>query len=183
MDADLEGPDDAAVAGVLLHPHPHFGGDRFHPVIEGCFRALVADGYGACRFDFTSADPETAQSEIGEAIEACRQRWPTAAVVLVGYSFGASMAMRILDDVLAGWFLVAPPQVTIDAATIVDDPRPKRLLVPAADQYSSPAGVAEATAHWRATEVLTIPGDHYLFGTVPQIVGECLEFAGSTGRT
>jgi alpha/beta superfamily hydrolase len=47
----------ATALAVLLHPHPHFGGNRFHPFIEALFRRLPEIGVTAIRFDFLSAEP------------------------------------------------------------------------------------------------------------------------------
>ena len=160
----------------MLHPHPHFGGDRFHPFVEKVYEHLPRSGIGAVRFDFSSADPTTACDEIKTAIETTTTRWPSAVVMLAGYSFGASMAMRTLEPSVGGWFLVAPPAATIGDAAIAEDARPKLILVPENDQFSSADGVADATARWRSTELDVIPGDHYLFDSLPLAVGKCLDF-------
>jgi alpha/beta superfamily hydrolase len=178
VDVHLAGPAGAPVAAILLHPHPHFGGDRHHPFVDGTFRRLAAIGCGAARFDFPSADPESATEAIRDALDVAAQRWPDRPVVLAGYSFGASMALRVSAPVVAGWFLVAPPEVTLGDAVVGDDPRPKRFLVPAHDQFSSPDSVGERVGSWTATSLDVIPGDHYLGSVLGSVIDACLAFIG-----
>ena len=61
---------------VLLHPHPHFGGNRFHPFIEGLFRRLPDIAVNAIRFDFTSAEPSAASQQVVAALDEGAAPWP-----------------------------------------------------------------------------------------------------------
>jgi alpha/beta superfamily hydrolase len=157
---DVTTRDGAGVTAVLLHPHPDYGGDRFHPVVDTLYRGLPVS---TLRFDFRSADPAAAGADVLEAIGSA----PDAAVVLMGYSFGADIALSVGDPRVRAWFAVAAPLRVVDAATVPagDDPRPKQLLVPELDQFSAPTRTAALTAAWRATSVVTLPGaDHFLVG-------------------
>ncbi|MET0577709.1 MAG: hypothetical protein ABW122_03565, partial [Ilumatobacteraceae bacterium] len=80
---------------------------------------------------------------------------------LVGYSFGAGVALGV-DDA-AATVVVAPPLAMMPV------PRPPTMptlvLVPALDQYSPPAVIAPLVAGWPAVTVDTIAGaDHFLVG-------------------
>src|SRR5271163_1583659 len=90
-----------APMAVLLHPHPDMGGNRHHPVVDALYRELPLS---TLRFDFTSSDTATAQAEAREAIRLA----PGRDVILLGYSFGADLALTIDDGGVLGWFLVAP---------------------------------------------------------------------------
>jgi uncharacterized protein len=157
---DLIERDGAPATAVLLHPHPDYGGNRYHPVIDALFHSLPLD---TLRFDFRSSDPGAASADTREAMALAR----SPSVVLIGYSFGASIALGIADPAVLGWFVVAPPLRWVDDAALPagSDPRPKQVLVPELDQYSPPEVTAERTAGWRATTTAILPGtDHFLMG-------------------
>lgn len=168
---DVAGPDDAAVAAVLLHPHPHFGGDRRHPFVSGLYRRLPEHGIGAVRFDFASADSVEAAEQVVWALDVASNRWPGASIVLAGYSFGAGIAARVDDGRVRGWFLVAPPTQMIAAATVGRSSYPKMLIVPERDQFSSLDSIGDATMEWKATEVVEVDDDHYLWNVMDEVIG------------
>ena len=160
LECDLTTRAGSGVTAVLLHPHPDYGGDRFHPVVDALYRGLPVS---TLRFDFRSSEMVTAGRDVLEAIGHA----PHGPVVLIGYSFGADVALSVADARVLGWFAVAPPLRLFDAATVPasGDPRPKQLLVPELDQFSAPARATALTAGWHATSVVTLPGaDHFLVG-------------------
>ncbi len=166
---DLTPRDPAAATAVLLHPHPDFGGNRFHPVVDLLHRSLPIT---TIRFDFSSSAIPAARAELLEAIDLA----PTPAVVLFGYSFGAEVALGVADPRVLGWFAVAPPLLgdpgLLAAAT---DPRPKRLAVPEHDQFSPPERATEVTSAWPAATVVTIAGaDHFLVGRADAVLAAAL---------
>lgn len=160
-----ERPGSGATA-VLLHPHPDMGGDRYHPAVQALYDGLPIS---TLRFSFTSSSPPVARAEALQAIELAAD----PAVVLVGYSFGADIALSIGDERILGWFAVAPPLSIGDPATFAAaaDPRPKRLSVPEHDQFSPPGRATALTADWRATTVEILAGsDHFLVGHTAAVV-------------
>jgi alpha/beta superfamily hydrolase len=163
---------------VLLHPHPDYGGDRFHPFINGMFQRLPELSVSAIRFDFTSAARERAGEEVVAAIDAGAARWPQLPVFLVGYSFGAGIAAGVSDHRVAGWFLLAPPLAMLAGATIGDDPRPKAVVMPEYDQFSSPDAVAEAVAQWQSTTFTTLTGADHFLGAVGPVLDAALGWIG-----
>ena len=180
MTIDLAGPDDPAAVAVLLHPHPQFGGDRFHPLVGGLFASLPDDGVAAARFDMESADADAAHRQVLASIDAAVARWPDVPVVLVGYSFGAGVAAAVDDRRVAGWLLVAPQVGPLLASPIGRDERPTAILVPERDQYAPPARVREATEGWVATTLDVVPGDHFLGASLGLIVDRAREWVRTT---
>jgi len=161
---------------VLLHPHPDFGGNRFHPFIEAMFRRLPAIAVSAIRFDFSSAELSIAREEAVAAIGEGVVRWPQLPVILAGYSFGAGVAASIDDERIAGWYLLAPPSAMLSAASIGSDPRPKALAVPEHDQFSPPAAIAQVVAGWEKSTVATVPNADHFLGPVQPIVDSALQW-------
>jgi alpha/beta superfamily hydrolase len=170
---DVTDAEDPRAGAVLLHPHPDMGGNRFNSVVEAFYRALPAAGVSAARFDFPSSDEDAAVARTVEVVRSI----PARPLVLVGYSFGASIATLVSDDRLAGWFLVAPPFGLIGSrpVPIADDPRPKALAVPQFDQFSPPSDVRRATGPWVNTTVEAVAGaDHFLAGALDLVVTQLL---------
>jgi len=166
---EREGP---AATAVLLHPHPDYGGNRYHPVVDALYRGLPCS---TLRFDFRSSDFELAASDVGEAIGLA----PAGPVVLIGYSFGAAVALMVDDPAVLGWFLVAPPLRWTTGADLAAgrDTRPKHVLVPEFDQYSPPALTSELVAGWPCTTMATLPGsDHFLMGRSDAVLGAAVEW-------
>jgi uncharacterized protein len=179
---DVNGPDDARGIAVLLHPHPDYGGSRFHPFIDGLFRRLPEVGVGAVRIDFTSADQSTARAEVSAAIDAGMARWPESALVLVGYSFGAGIAVGISDERISAWYLLAPPTDSLAHALIGPDARPKAIVVPEHDQFFPPEATAREVAGWVSTTVVIAPNADHFLGNVNPIVDEAVAWIGRTAN-
>lgn len=178
MDFDHSPVASPAGAAVLLHPHPDYGGDRLHPLVDGLHRRLPEAGVASVRFDFAGADPDDARAQILSAVDVAAGEAAAARVVLVGYSFGAGMAATVDDPRVAGWFLVAPPAVMLRSATIGADPRPKQLAVPAHDQFGPLDAVKASTDGWMATELEVVEGaDHFLAGAIVGLVSSAVEWA------
>jgi alpha/beta superfamily hydrolase len=167
---------DARGLAVLLHPHPQFGGNRFHPFIEALFRRLPGISVSAIRFDFSSAETIPAREEVVASIDDGAAQSPQLPVILAGYSFGAGIAAGIDDERIAGWYLLAPPSAMLSASNIGDDPRAKEIVVPEHDQFSPPATVAQVVEGWEHTTVTTVPNADHFLGAVQPIVDRALRW-------
>jgi alpha/beta superfamily hydrolase len=158
---DYEAAPGATIATVVVHPHPDMGGDRFNHVVEAIYRALPPAGLSVARFDLSSSDPKEAHADTLLAIDMVGG----VQVAMVGYSFGADVALGVVDERIVGWFGVAPPLHFGGFEAIAADPRPKVLLVPEFDQFSPPARVRELTSGWSNASVMSLSdADHFLNG-------------------
>ena len=108
-------------AAVVCHPHPLYGGDRRNSVVDALFRALPEAGMAAVRFDFRGVGQSTGvhgegaaeAADVAAAIDLLSGRCGTAVpMYLTGYSFGAAVALGVLDARVAGWVGVAAPLST-----------------------------------------------------------------------
>jgi hypothetical protein len=168
--------EEARALAVLLHPHPHFGGNRFHPFIDALFRRLPDVAVTAIRFDFSSAEPSVAREEVAAAMDEGSTRWPQLPVVLAGYSFGAGIAAGVGDERIAGWYLLAPPVAMLAGSPIGPDPRPKGIVVPEFDQFSPPAAVERVVTGWERTTVTTVPNADHFLGAVAPFVDDAFDW-------
>lgn len=64
-------------------------------------------------------------------------------------------------------------------ATMGDDPRPKALLVPERDQYSSPPDIEQVVGGWQSTTVDILAGSDHFLDAVRPAVGHALGWIGS----
>ena len=192
LQADLARVDDARGGVVLTHPHPLYGGDRFNPIVDTLFRMLPTVGLTTIRFDFRGVNESAGVHDEGDserldvvaAIDMLAFVDADAPVWLVGYSFGALVALNVVDPRVAGWIAIAPPLAAFPGRVLADtDHRPKLLLVPQNDQYSPPAITAEIVEPWNATETRTIEScDHFLTGRVQPIADIVVETIVDTVR-
>lgn len=146
---------------MVCHPHPLYGGNRFNPVVEALFRALPRAGLTTIRFEFRANHDDG----IGERLDVVAAIDAVAAgdapVFVLGYSFGALVALATNDERIAGIVAVAPPltpQVTAPTA-------PTLVLSARHDQFC-PADTATAiVAAWPGAEFDVVESaDHFLAG-------------------
>jgi alpha/beta superfamily hydrolase len=169
LPADVELP----VAGVapsggvvVCHPHPQYGGNRFNTVVTALFETLPEAGYATLRFDF--------RREFGGGVDerldviAALDHLDTVDAIsgmpraVVGYSFGAAVALGTVDLRIAAIAAIAPPLATMPA----DDPGvPTLVLTPRHDQFSPPEQTEPMVAGWTDVEFAVIESaDHFLAG-------------------
>lgn len=90
---------------VIAHPLPTHGGEMRNPLVAGIARACAERGWYALRFNFRSVGASegswtggAAESDdVGAAAAHARSIAPGLPLGLVGYSFGALMALRWLS--------------------------------------------------------------------------------------
>lgn len=176
---DLRVPERTVAGAVLCHPHPAYGGDRHNPVVDALFRTLPAAGVSALRFDFRPLGARTPTGE-GTAeradVVAALHRLATEVdatvpLFLVGYSFGADVALAVGDERHAGWATVAPPfRFSGRARPGLGDGRPVLVMAPEHDQFAPPYWVGKAIRGWPDVTVEAVPmADHFLAGATAQV--------------
>jgi uncharacterized protein len=189
LEAEADLPSSASAAVVLAHPHPAQGGSMRSLVTSELFRMVPDAGLAALRFNFRGVEGSEGEHsggvdehlDIEAGIEALAGLAPGLPLVLVGWSFGADVALTVVDARLAAWFLVAPPLrvVPVDQMAARNDPRPKLLAIGENDPFRPPASAAEITAGWANTEVVTIPGaDHFFAGRTVRLSELLVDLAG-----
>jgi len=174
LGGDLRVPAGAPAAAVICHPHPAHGGDRRNVVVDALFQGLSSAGVAALRIDFRRDSPRAATgegvAERADVVAAIHRLAievdPAVPLFLVGYSFGADVALAVGDDRHAGWVAVAPPfRFSGPACPGRGDGRPVLAVVPQHDQFAPPAWVERTTRSWPEVAVAPVPmADHLLAG-------------------
>ncbi len=178
--APAAGPGPARAAVALCHPHPQYGGTMRSIVISVLFEALPALGCSCLRFDFRGAgesegDHAAGTEEVRDivaAVDALAANEPRTPIVLVGWSFGADMALSVLDPRIAGWVAIAPPLRFRDSFdAVARDTRPKHLVLAEHDEFRNPQEIRDTTATWTATTLSVVPGaSHFFIGRTDRVV-------------
>jgi alpha/beta superfamily hydrolase len=180
LDAELSTATPAHAQAVLCHPHPQYGGSMRSLVTSELFQALPAAGVTCLRFDFRGVGASTGAfgDGIGERHDvraglahllALDRTRPT---YLVGWSFGADLALSIRDEGHAGWCAIALPLRWLDEADATGaDPRRKLVLLAEHDEFRPAGEVAAVTTHWTNTETEVIGGaSHFFVGRTARLV-------------
>jgi alpha/beta superfamily hydrolase len=156
-----------AIAAVVLHPHPHYGGDMHNRVVGAVCETFAERGATTLRFNFRGTGRSEGQYGGGHgeaddsraAIAALRENAAAPEIILAGYSFGALIASRLASDVSPrALVLISPP-----VATSPLPPLPAALdtlVLAGADDHIAPADVLSELASERV-RVVAVPGvDH-----------------------
>ncbi|MEZ5341360.1 MAG: hypothetical protein R2706_07905 [Acidimicrobiales bacterium] len=120
------------------------------------------------------------QLDVQAAIDTIGRAAPGVPVMVAGWSFGADVALAVVDPTIAGWFLIAPPLRTIgldDMAAAADPGRScwlSRRTISSTHQRSP----SQRLRHGQTRSVEVIEGtDHFLNGKVMAIARLAVAFA------
>ncbi|MEP6693491.1 MAG: alpha/beta family hydrolase [Chloroflexota bacterium] len=179
IDGRLEGtlrvPDGEPRAIVVIaHPLPTHGGEMRNPLVAGIARACAERGWYALRFNFRSVGASSGTwtggikeaDDVGAAVTHARGSAPNMPLGLVGYSFGALMALRWLSrgehvDALA---VVGLPLRSVTGRDNDLPPVPDGTVIVAAerDQFGTAGEIRERFPRARIAEVKGT--DHFFVG-------------------
>jgi uncharacterized protein len=172
-------PAEPVGALVMCHPHPLYGGDMDNPVVMAVARSAEVAGFATVRFDFRGVrgsegehgDGVTEALDVQAALDVAETLRGGGPLVLAGYSFGALVALSVVDERITRWIVIAPPIGRRSASLgAVTDPRPKRLIGPEHDQFTSVDTWHEAGSTWTNTSVATVPmADHFMNGHLSEV--------------
>jgi alpha/beta superfamily hydrolase len=169
---------------VLCHPHPRHGGSKDHPLLWAIRNELAATHrLAVLGFNFRGVMGSTGtygggRDELRDAVAAIGHVRaavpPDLPTILIGWSFGANVAVRAaIDDrrvaalVLVGLPLV-PGDVSLpplpDATDLRAMRRPALLLAGEHDTYAPAEDLRAYAARFPAAEVTIVAGtDHYFW--------------------
>jgi hypothetical protein len=163
---------------VICHPHPLHHGSMLNKVVHTVARAMLELGAPALRFNFRGVGASDGQygegiGETDDALAACawlRARYPGAALILAGFSFGAMVAARAAVTARPAYLItIAPPAAR--ARRLLEGRQPD---VPWLVVQGDADGVvpADEVAAWvdeldPRPELVVLPGvDHFFHGNL-----------------
>lgn len=179
IDGRLEGtlrvPDGEPRASVVIaHPLPTHGGEMRNPLIAGIARACAERGWYALRFNFRGVGASDGNwtggvdesDDVGAAVAHARALAPGLPLGLVGYSFGALMALRWSSrgGRAEALVLVGLPLRSVTGRDNDLPPVPDGTLIVAAeyDQFGTAAQLRDRFPQARIAEVRG--ADHFFVG-------------------
>ncbi|MGQ9572004.1 MAG: alpha/beta hydrolase [Dehalococcoidia bacterium] len=174
-------------AAVVCHPHPLYGGDMGNNVVVAICEALAEASIGSLRFNYRGVGRSEGRYSggVGERADASaalaylRQLSQVEhdKVGVIGYSFGAMVALMAADEQVAAAVAISPaslgqgiPDLAVRCPTL--------LITGDRDQFA-PAASLETLAQMIGPqcEVAVVRGaDHFWWGHERELAGRVVSF-------
>lgn len=175
LDGRLRRPDGATKGCVVCHPHPLYGGDMDNNVVVAACDALGDAGAATLRFDFRGVRASsgthgggTAEVEDARAAVAFLAKEANlGSVVLVGYSFGAVVALRcgVSEPKVGAIVAIAPPLTMFDASFAASSGKPLLFIAGTRDAYCPEKDLRALVAGFgEGAQVRIVDGADHFFG-------------------
>jgi len=140
-----QGPPRAAA--VVCHPHPLFGGSLHNKVVHAAAGALVRAGIPALRFNFRGVGLSGGkhdggrgeQRDLAAVVDHLVSRFPGASPLVVGYSFGSAVGLRVgcVDPRVDGLIAIGVPVTLYDLSFLSDCRKPLVIIQAERDQFGA----------------------------------------------
>jgi len=162
-----------AMAAVVCHPHPQFGGTMHNKVVFRIAAALVERGIPALRFNFRGVGRSTGAYDEGRgeaddiraALAALAERYPGVPLLLAGFSFGAWVGLPVgcADARVTHLLGVGVPVALLTADELAGCDKPKQIIQGELDEYGPRAALEQWFARLpQPKRLTTVPGaDHF----------------------
>jgi alpha/beta superfamily hydrolase len=158
-----------ALAAVVMHPHPQYGGDMHSHVVMTLCRAIAAFDATTLRFNFRGAGSSEGAHDggCGEAIDAraaveyVRRSVAGARLVLAGYSFGAGIAADVAASTSPEAIVLASPPAAV-ADRGLPDGTPALIVTGGRDPVAPAAALRRLEGPGRELVVVD-DADHFWF--------------------
>jgi len=162
---------------VVLHPHPLYGGSMDNNVVETVVLAGQAGNHTTLRFNFRGVGGSQGrydhgvgeQDDVGAALNFLEERYRPKTKALVGYSFGACVALAYCHREGQGvdhLFLISPPPFMLPDDLSLELPVVRKIVLGEHDDVAPPQQVTTRVSGSGAARLIeVIPGaDHFYFG-------------------
>ena len=199
LEGELRLPEDAARgSAVICHPHPRRGGSKDHPLLWAIRNELARRGFAVLSFNFrgvmnsggTYGGGRAEVRDVAAAIDRVG-REVAGPILLAGWSFGASVALRegVDDERIGALALVGIPlrPRDFDVPPIPDEASLRSLRAPALllsgerDEFCPPEELRSLGERFRRCEVVVAAGtDHYFWRREREAASVVGEFADRT---
>ncbi len=199
LEGDLRLPDgDPRGSAAICHAHPRLGGSKDHPLLWAIRNELAgAHGFAVLAFNFrgtmgSGGSYGGGRDELRDAraaVGAVRTHVPDGLpTLLVGWSFGASVALRAaIDDRRVGGIALVGMPMTPKDLSLPPRPepadlrvltRPVLLVAGEHDEHCPPAAMRAYAEGFPRAEVVVVDGtDHYFWRREKEAAGLVADFA------
>jgi alpha/beta superfamily hydrolase len=170
-----------AMAAVLCHPHPLYGGTMHNKVVFQAAKTLHEHGFPVLRFNFRGAGlsegaHDRGVGEVGDvraALDYLAREFPGRPILLAGFSFGAYVGLRVgcEDSRVAALVGLGIPVNDSDLSYLLTCAKPKLFLQGALDQFGWQRNIEALFQKMpEPKELVFIPGgDHFFANKLDQM--------------
>ena len=172
---------------IFCHPHPQYGGDMYHPVINASVRTAFEEGFSTLRFNSRGVGHSGGaygegvgeKEDVRAAIEYFSSILKTtpSSLVLVGYSFGAwvGLPVGIQDERINAMVAIAPPLDLYDFGFLWGCGKRKLFIVGNQDLFC-PISLFEEWYHYleEPKSLAIIPGADHFFSSHASLIAQPL---------
>lgn len=178
LEAEFDAPADARAALVMCHPHPRLGGTMDAPLLIALRDALTSGGWAVLRFNFrgvgaSEGTPSTGEQETADAagaLDFLRRRSTDVPTAIAGWSFGASVALRVAaaEPELAACVAIAPavhptPGITAGLPSQLRVEVPVLVVCGANDELVPPSDCAALADRLPNARYVELAGANHFF--------------------
>ncbi|MFQ5535021.1 MAG: alpha/beta hydrolase [Sphingomonadales bacterium] len=178
----------ASPIGIVLHPHPQFGGTMNNKVVYQLFHVFARRGFATLRFNFrgvgrsqgTFDDGTGELSDAAAALDWLQTLSPNAPHCwIAGFSFGAWISMQLLmrRPEIAGFISVAPPANMYDFGFLAPCPSSGLIVQGTADDVVSEASVAKLAEKVGSQKAISVEytrikgANHFFADRIDELIG------------
>ena len=183
-----------AMAALVCHPHPLYGGTLHNKVVFQAARSFHRLGLPVLRFNFRGAGLSEGQHDRGRgeledvraALDFLAGESPGRPVALAGFSFGAWVGLHVgaEDARVARLVGLGIPVNDSDFSYLRGCAKPKLFIVGTADQFAARARVQALVDSLTGPTALVFVegGDHFFTGKLEQVDRAITEWMNSLAQ-
>ncbi|WP_026380083.1 alpha/beta hydrolase [Afifella pfennigii] len=184
------GKSKTAPIGIVLHPHPRFGGTMNNQIVYRLFYMFQERGFTALRFNFRGVGRSQGYfdhgvgelSDAAAALDWVQTLHPDArGVWIAGFSFGAWIGMQLLmrRPEAEGFMSIAPQPNIYDFSFLAPCPSSGLIIHGEADRVAPPEAVQTLVDKLKSQKGITIEqqlvkgANHFFEGQVDDLIERC----------
>jgi len=184
------GKSKTAPIGIVLHPHPRFGGTMNNQIVYRLFYMFQERGFTALRFNFRGVGRSQGYfdhgvgelSDAAAALDWVQTMHPDArGVWIAGFSFGAWIGMQLLmrRPEAEGFMSIAPQPNIYDFSFLAPCPSSGLIIHGESDRVAPPEAVQTLVDKLKSQKGIVIDqelvkgANHFFEGQVDELIGSC----------
>jgi alpha/beta superfamily hydrolase len=170
-----------AMAAVVCHPHPLFGGTMHNKVVYQAAKSLDELGLPVLRFNFRGTGMSEGKHDRGEgergdvraALDFLAAEFPNIPLLVAGFSFGCWVGLRVgcEDERVTQLIGLGAPVNNADFSYLTRCEKPKLFVLGANDIYGAPDKLKSvvSTVPGENRVVIVEDADHFFVGKLDQV--------------